>query len=262
MNLQADRNETEKQTNGVCFMMSYDQNDAQIDVQTDGLNDDQLMKIQASTLYVLNEAERMIRINEPDAVSAPALFIGKTCSSVYTYVSHQVPVAIVEELNDEIQSPINIIKLCTIIEKFSKVKQVWIGPAYAYLHPTPPSMEDEQVVVIQENNVHMLSRHFDHLIHCLTDHMPIAGYVVDGQVVSLCCSARISERAAEASLSTVVDFRGKGLAAKVTAQWIAEVLKQGRIPLYSTSWDNLSSQRVAQKLQLHAYGMDFNITVE
>ncbi|SMF80758.1 Predicted acetyltransferase [Paenibacillus uliginis N3/975] len=226
------------------------------------LNDDQLMQIQASTLYVLDETGRMIRINEPGETDSPALFIGKTHNSMHTYISDRLPEAIAEELNDHIKSSINIVMLCEIIGKYSAVKNVWIGPAYAYLHSIPPSMEDEQVMVINENNAHMLSRHFDHLTLKLTEHLPIVGYVWDGQVVSLCCSARISDRATEASLSTVEDFRGRGLAAKVTAKWIGEVLKQGRIPLYSTSWDNLNSQRVAQKLGLHPYGMDFNITVE
>nr|WP_237391811.1 GNAT family N-acetyltransferase [Paenibacillus dendrobii] len=86
--------------------------------------------------------------------------------------------------------------------------------------------------------------------------------MVEGEVVSVCCSARISGKAAEASLKTMEAYRGQGLAPRVVQAWCSEVARQGLIPLYSTSWDNLSSQTVARKLGLHPYGMDLNIRTE
>lgn len=226
------------------------------------LTDEQFMLIQASTLYVLNEEKRIVRVNEPGETDSPVIFIGKTRNSVHTYVSMLAPEQLVEELKDEISSSINMVRLCNMIGKYNVVNNVWIGPAYAYIKDIPPHIPDSGVITIREDNAHMLSRHFESFAQEITERQPMTGYVVEGQVVSLCCSARSSDQAAEASITTAENFRGRGLAEKVVAKWIGEVLRAGKIPLYSTSWDNLSSQRVAQKLGLHPYGVDFNITVD
>ncbi|MGH2617528.1 MAG: GNAT family N-acetyltransferase, partial [Thermomicrobiales bacterium] len=41
--------------------------------------------------------------------------------------------------------------------------------------------------------------------------------------------------------------------------WAQAVRQEGRIPLYSTSWENLASQAVARKLGLVLYGVDLDI---
>ena len=47
-------------------------------------------------------------------------------------------------------------------------------------------------------------------------------------------------------------------AAAVVAAWAAAVRASGRLPLYSTSWDNVASQGVARKLGLVLYGADLS----
>lgn len=42
-------------------------------------------------------------------------------------------------------------------------------------------------------------------------------------------------------------------ATDVTTAWVAEVKKQGRIALYSTSWDNFAPQSLARNLNLIQY---------
>ena len=61
-------------------------------------------------------------------------------------------------------------------------------------------------------------------------------------------------RGAEAGVWTDPHARGRGLAAMVTAHWAALVRRTGRLPFYSTSADNLSSQRVATRLGLRPIG--------
>ncbi|MGW0230607.1 GNAT family N-acetyltransferase [Actinopolymorpha singaporensis] len=61
-------------------------------------------------------------------------------------------------------------------------------------------------------------------------------------------------RGAEAGVWTHPDARGRGLAATVTAHWARLVRDAGRLPFYSTSSDNLSSQRVASRLALRPIG--------
>jgi predicted GNAT family acetyltransferase len=81
-----------------------------------------------------------------------------------------------------------------------------------------------------------------------------------GEVVSVCHSARLSSRAAEAGVETLAPFRGHGHASRAVAAWAIAIREMGRVPLYSTSWDNAASQGVARRLALRLYGVDFSIT--
>jgi predicted GNAT family acetyltransferase len=78
-------------------------------------------------------------------------------------------------------------------------------------------------------------------------------------LASVCFSARNTPVAAEAGVDTVEEFRGRGYAPAVVAAWARAVRQEGRVPLYSTSWDNLASRSVARKLGLVMYGADFSL---
>jgi predicted GNAT family acetyltransferase len=88
---------------------------------------------------------------------------------------------------------------------------------------------------------------------------PVFALVEAGAAVSICCSARSTERAAEAGIETLEQSRGRGYAAEVASMWADEIRDSGRIPLFSTSWRNRASLRVAGKLCLVQYGVDAHI---
>ena len=81
-----------------------------------------------------------------------------------------------------------------------------------------------------------------------------AAMIAAEEVVSLCFCARLTGTAAEAGLRTEADFRRQGYGVAVTAAWASQVLATGRIAFYSTSADNLASQRVAARLGLRPIG--------
>jgi RimJ/RimL family protein N-acetyltransferase len=84
--------------------------------------------------------------------------------------------------------------------------------------------------------------------------------VAEGRAVSVCFSSRLTPRAAEAGVETAEPFRGRGYATRAVAAWAHAVRETGRIPLYSTSWNNLASQGVARSLGLRIYGADLSLT--
>jgi hypothetical protein len=45
----------------------------------------------------------------------------------------------------------------------------------------------------------------------------------------------------------------------VVAAWAATLRASGRVPIYSTSWDNLASQAVARKLGLPLFGAEMSL---
>lgn len=80
---------------------------------------------------------------------------------------------------------------------------------------------------------------------------------LDGRVVSLChAPLRVTERFAECGVWTAPDFRGRGHAAAVTAQWASLAAKSGRRLFYTTHQANRSSQRVAERLGLRFCGYE------
>ncbi|MFC4014843.1 GNAT family N-acetyltransferase [Nonomuraea purpurea] len=87
---------------------------------------------------------------------------------------------------------------------------------------------------------------------------PWAMIVEDGQVASLCHSARRTPEGAEAGVWTAPEFRGRGYAAATTAVW-ADLLPGTRL-FYSTSAGNRSSQSVAARLGLRCVGWLWKLT--
>lgn len=220
------------------------------------------MKLQVSTLFKMNAKGRIAAINEPGGSGGPLLFIGKTSRNTQVYYHEKLTEPAVREVKRNLPGSLEVSELCRVIEKYHAVKKVWIGPAYAYIGSALPPILDEQIVVLNEENSHLLQPYFKELEDHVTERAPVVACVKDGHAVSVCCSARMSDRAAEAGLETLASVRGMGLGSQVTAKWIEEVVRSGLVPLYSTSWDNISSQRIAHKLGLHQYGWDFHLSAE
>lgn len=88
----------------------------------------------------------------------------------------------------------------------------------------------------------------------LNSEFPWAAATDGDQVLSICETARWSVHGAEAGVWTLPGARGRGLAGSVVGAWSAQCA--GRVPrlYYSTSVDNLSSQRVAARLGLARIG--------
>ena len=86
-------------------------------------------------------------------------------------------------------------------------------------------------------------------------------FVMSGdRVVSICHTARLTERGAEAGTWSDADYRGRGHAAAATAAWASLFPPSGRHLFYSTSAGNASSQRVAERLALPLIGWMWSIS--
>lgn len=81
----------------------------------------------------------------------------------------------------------------------------------------------------------------------------------DDRAVAVCASVRATSTAHEAGVETLPESRRRGHGAAAVAAWAEELLGAGSIPLYSTTWDNLASQRVASHLGFQAYGWEYRI---
>lgn len=227
-------------------------------VPTSNLSPMDMMKIQASTLYTMNGQQRLLSINEPGGGHAPAIFIGMTSAGSLIYYHEQLPPDLMNELGKECELPLDIPKLIRKVGTFEPVNCVWMGPAYAF--PDSSNEWNLNVQLIGQEQRDLLAEHLPELTDHLHDKWPVSAYVIGDSAVAVCCSARLSNHGAEASLYTAPGYRGRGFAAETVKCWQYYVKERGCLPVYSTSWDNLASQQVAHKLGLIQFGVNFSIT--
>jgi FR47-like protein len=129
------------------------------------------------------------------------------------------------------------------------------GPAFTFPDTLPSTTNVEFVTEADDPRI---QGGFAWLADEVDEVQPAAAMVIDGAIVSLCCSVP-GAAAVEASLNTDERHRGRGNAVSVTAVWARAVRRSDRVPLYSTSWDNSASRAVARKLGLRMYGEDWHI---
>ncbi len=83
---------------------------------------------------------------------------------------------------------------------------------------------------------------------------PWAVLVDHDLVVAVCHTPRDAPSGVEGGIWTHPEFRGRGYAAAVTAEWANLLADRGRTLFYSTAADNRASQRVADRLGLREIG--------
>jgi RimJ/RimL family protein N-acetyltransferase len=233
------------------------------------LTDLELMSIHVRALFTHNAESRLLSVNEPDSAVAPAprLFLGRTRVGNVWRFRADLPAHLIQALDslcaDEPplhtafdEPPRHVDRYVRLLEEHAPVESVSAGPAYHFPEHTAPS---RQPVAITANDAARLQGGFEELVAELPAWQPFVAIIEDERAVSVCRSVRITPAAHEAGVETLPDFRGKGYAKDVAAEWAQRVRTVGAIPLYSTSWENNASQAVARKLRLECYGADFQI---
>ncbi|MGH0514307.1 GNAT family N-acetyltransferase [Bacillus cereus] len=224
------------------------------------LSELELIAIQAEALFVHNQVGKMICVNEQGNSKAPRFFLGRTREGNikrYHYNLDSEMISKIEKLILECSNHIEIAKIIKVLNDERTVENIWVGSAYMF----PNNLnKPTRAIQITEKNKELLRENFPNLIEQMEWRQPYFAIVENEQVVSICCSARSSPEASEASVETLAEFQGNGYGSDVVTAWAISVKEEKRIPLYSTSWENFSSQAVARKLKLIKYGMNLHIT--
>jgi RimJ/RimL family protein N-acetyltransferase len=132
----------------------------------------------------------------------------------------------------------------------------YCGPAYVLPErdwPPGPAIE------LSEEDRPLLERHLSGWARDFEASRPIGAVVEDGAAVSVCGNARRLSPGVEAGVETVETYRRRGYARAATAVWAQAIRREGMIPLYSTSWDNIASQRIAASLGAVQYAVDYTL---
>ncbi len=218
-------------------------------------------ELHLETLFVLEAARRIISTREPHANRGPLFFLVKSAARCAWAVRNDIPAEVADELNNLARSepPLaNLQDTPVHADHYTSLLQgrVKSGPAFIF----PPTIAPPRDVVAVEDE-RLLGRHFQGWVvgEIAAGRAPVMAVVEDGYPVSVCFSARRSNIAAEGGVETAAEYRGRGLASRVTAAWALATRASGRIPLYSTDWSNEPSLAVARKLGLEPYAVDWSI---
>jgi GNAT superfamily N-acetyltransferase len=225
------------------------------------------MRWHVGALFTQDRAGRLIRVNEPDGKPAPRIFLGRTAEGNQWWLRHDLEKALSAELDaacraesmsgNLAEDPAAVERLSEILAVAAPVERVWAGPAFAC---PLGSSESGSAVRVDRTNADLLGPFLDAWRVDAEQGVPMAVSLEEGRAVSVCCSVRLSDRAHEAGVETHPDFRGRGYGAGAVAEWAMAVREVKCVPLYSTSWDNESSRRLATRLGLVRFGADLHIT--
>jgi hypothetical protein len=227
-----------------------------------------LMGIYADTVFTYDARKRMLRSNEPCVQArrpAPLVYLGRTAAGDIVRFGAAVPDALAHQLEEIIDrlppvsdlhpSPDALTAIREALEQYAVVTAEGGGPVYHFPDLITPQGE---VIQLTDANIEMTRHTYPWLLEEFPDWAPCFAAVHDGQAVSVCFSSRVTAGADAAGVETLPAFRGRGYAASVTAAWGAAIREDGRIPLYSTSWENLASQGVARRVGLVRFGADIS----
>lgn len=227
-------------------------------------DDRELMRMHVQALFTHDATGRMIRVNEPDGKPAPRFFLGRTAYGSVRRFRHDLDEGLVHALEslclaepageELLHPPYGATRYQDLL---GPVERTWAGPAYCFPYAPPVSTG---AILISENNAHLLRPHLEAWAGDAAHRQPMLAVLDGGHAVSVCCSVRITPEAHEAGVETAPGFRGRGFAARAVAAWAGAVAGTGRVPLYSTSWENTASRAVARSLGLRRFGADLHVT--
>ncbi len=223
----------------------------------------ELMHIQIETLYRLDAHGRLLCVNEPGNPPAPRFFMGRTPHGNLWRFRHDLPAELVAELDrlcmaepvgaDLVDVPAGYVAIHELLEAHAEFEDEWRGPCYLLPETSPAT---SRTTLITDANVELLLPDFAGLARSLND---VTVVVEHQRAVAACWCSRSGSQAAEAGVETLPGFQRHGYATAVVGAWAAAIRQQGRMPLYSTSWENQASQAVARRLGGLLYGEDWSI---
>jgi len=224
------------------------------------LSDLELMEHHVKVLFKHDNENRMTVVNEPPYDDAPRIFIGGTKHGYVVSYSNTLKASLVEKLEKfkGTNPGDHLVDVIKVLATDRPINNLSIGPAYVF--PVVKNRSYPKAIQVTHETKDLIKDHFRFTFEDFAYKQPCFVIIDKGIPVSICCSARQTSKADEASVFTYENYRGRGYSVEVSNAWAAEVQKQGRIALYSTSWDNFSSQSVAKKLKLFQYGTDIHIS--
>ncbi len=229
-----------------------------------------LTALHLDALYARDERGRLL--NRRTGAPTPRVHFFRTAYRNYGLVASELPERLAREIEAlfasepvegdperwEHSEPGCLAEVRRLLAEQRPPSREYRGPAFAFPEVLPAP--ERAVEVIRDPSTQPTAPRVEWIRTAVVDDQPLVGARDEtGRVVSVCHSAALGPRSAEAGLETDASARRRGLALAVTVEWAQALRATGRVPLYSTSWDNGASRAVARRLGLTVYGEDWHV---
>lgn len=228
---------------------------------------DELVELHVANLYRLDSAGRMAAVQDGRGSPPPRFALVRSAAGSRPLVAASLPTELAEALLARAAGepagdppppwPRHTAEYRRILEDHAPVAAEYCGPAF-YL-PEAPAAPAPSARLLTDSEQGLLAPHFPSWAGDFEESRPLAAVVDGGVAVSVCGCARRKSRATEAGVETAAGHRGRGHARAATRVWAEALRAESRLPLYSTSWENHASQRVASALGAVPYAVDFHL---
>jgi hypothetical protein len=241
-------------------------------------DDLRLLEVDIDTMFVMSATGRIERENDPDSSSGPRVFFSGcpfgNLARVRYDLDDDVTMRILKVAAEEPpwRDP-DVIPACAekIIALLSDGQPADVSTALIYQLPNGLRYEHPGAIVRADSDEgrQMLARLAD---RGMPDYMQTAGFkgagdfwepwcvALDGnEIAAMAFAARLGVSGAELGVYTFPNYRGRGLAAAVTAAWSSMPALNQHALFYSTHTSNRSSRHVTARLGLRLIGTSVRI---
>ena len=208
-----------------------------------------LLVAEIDTNYVRDGRGRLLHVNVPSRSPPPLVVIGMPQDGertvAYGALLGDDRIEAIDRAAREPGDP-----TARILRELGADADVRTGPVWVFPAEVPDVVLDADArVVWHEDGASQLP------VEVIAElEAPWAAVIVASHVVSSCDTVRRGPSGFEAGVRTVTEHRGRGYASAATAEWGRRMHELGRPLFYATTNDNMSSQRVAQRLGLEQIG--------
>lgn len=224
------------------------------------------MRLHTYACYLHDDDGRLLRANEPGGEEAPRFWLGRTNEGAIWRFGRRASADVIEKLSQLCESeralsdsPSNSRsggQYENLLAHSGEPLVVSSGPTYWL-----PQQKNVRSTAVELSPVQkeLLRGTLDEWIPDLAFRRPFFVSMSASKAVSVCASVRVTSLADEAGVETAPAYQKLGHAANAVEAWATAVLAMGKIPLYSTSWDNQASQSVARSLGFQMFGEEYSI---
>lgn len=230
------------------------------------------------TLFRLDDIGRIERQNDPDRSPGPRFWLGGCAAGNVWGIGAGVPDDVAGELEARAAEeppfvhpalPRHLDRYLSVLASDAEVEAQVFGLIYELPHQLPrvagvdlvdgESAEGQALLRSLRDDGMPRGLHEAGFLTPADFWPPWCAARVDGEIASIAFAARLSEVGAELGVTTAEAFRGHGMAAAATAGSSRLASLRSRTLFYSTTRDNVSSQRVTARLGLRLRGASLRI---
>lgn len=239
-----------------------------------------LLAVDLDTSFLMSPGGRIARVNSPDGEPGPRLVLVGCGGGNLARLRHDVSEATARDIavvmegeppwSDSSSPPRCLPALVALLSRAAPVQNVTRGIIcvlpHAVRYPTNVSIVSSEEVEGRQW-LERLAR--DGTPRALREAgfkgvddfwAPWCVALEGGEIAATAFAARLGPLGAEVGVYTFPGFRGRGLAAAVTARWSSLAELAERRLFYSTQTTNLSSQRVMERLGLARLAASLSVT--